>query len=366
MSTATLSPTPHHTADARPPTAAAGLSPAVAAYFFGGAGREETLRANEAAWQRLSLLPRVLTTPAAVQTGGTLLGRHWPTPWLAAPMAHLRLAHPQGELGLALACAAQGAGIVLSTQATTPLEAVARAVLPEPGRGPLWFQLYPYGTRDDWLRLAERAARAGYEAVVLTVDAPLQWPQPRARAAGFALPPDWPQPNLPAAAPQGDLAALLAAAPRWDDIAWLRERLPLPLLLKGILHPADARHATDAGLCDGIIVSNHGGRVLDGLPATAQALPAVVAAVGDRVPVLVDGGLRGALDVVRALALGARAVLVGRPLVAALADGGAAGVAALWRQWRDELAGTLALCGAAQPADLPPDLLSPSRAGATP
>jgi 4-hydroxymandelate oxidase len=330
---------------------------AVNAYFWGGAGRETTLRANEAAWQRWRLLPRVLSTPPAVDTGVSLLGRRWPTPWLAAPMAHLRLAHAQGELALALGSSAQGAGMVLSCQATTALEDVARAVLPEPHRGPLWFQLYGYGQREDWLRLAQRAAEAGFEALVLTVDAPVQWTHPRAKAAGFALPPDWPQPNLPAAAPRGNLTALLASALHWDDVAWLRAHAPLPLLLKGVLHPMDAQRAAEEGLCDGLIVSNHGGRVLDGLPATAEVLPRVVRAVEGRIPVLVDGGLRSVIDVLRALALGANAVLIGRPLIEALTEGGALTVAAFWRQWRDELAATLALVGANAPADLSPDLL---------
>lgn len=326
--------------------AAAGGS-AAASYLFGGAGDECTLRANERAWQRLGWMPRVLATPPQVDTSVTLLQRRWPTPWLAAPMAHQRLAHPQAEGGMALASAAQGAGFVLSTQATVALETVAGAVRDEPQRGPLWFQLYPFGTREDWLRLARRAQQAGFEALVLTVDAPVQWPGPRARAAGFALPPDWPQPNLPATPPRGALAALLQAAPRWDDVAWLRDHSPLPLVLKGILHPQDARQACDADLCDALIVSNHGGRVLDGLPATATALPGVVRAVRQRVPVLVDGGLRSARDVAKALALGATAVLVGRPLLHALAAAGAAGVAALWRHWHDELKATMAMLGCA-------------------
>ncbi|WP_333708356.1 alpha-hydroxy acid oxidase [Tepidimonas ignava] len=337
--------------------APSGLSAAARAYLLGGAGEQRTLQANVAAWRAFTWWPRVLATPPHVSATVELLGRRWPAPWLAAPMAHLLLAHPQAELGLALACAAQGAGLVLSTQATVPLERVARAVLPEPTRGPLWFQLYPYGEPTAWLHVADRAAQACYEAIVLTVDAPVQWTSPQARAAGFALPADWPQPNLPAGAPHGTLDALLRCALRWDDVAWLRQRCPLPLVLKGILHPADARHACDAGLCDAIIVSNHGGRVLDGLPATALALPGIVQSVGGRVPVLVDGGLRSAADVAVALALGARAVLVGRPLIEALASAGPAGVAALWRQWHDELRGTMALLGCAEPAALHPNLL---------
>ncbi|MCS6811473.1 MAG: alpha-hydroxy-acid oxidizing protein, partial [Tepidimonas sp.] len=288
------------------------------AYLLGGAGREVTLRANEAAWQRLGWLPRVLATPTAVETTCELFGRRWPTPWLAAPMAHLRLAHPDAELALALGSAAQGAGMVLSTQANTPLEIVGQAIAHDQERGPLWFQLYPYGQRDDWLRLAQRAQRAGFEAIVLTVDAPVQWSHPRARAAGFALPADWPQPNLPAPARHGSLDWLLQTALRWDDVAWLRVHCPLPLILKGILHPDDARLACERHLCDALVVSNHGGRVLDGLPPTAAVLPAVLQAVAQRIPVLVDGGLRCAADAAKALALGARAVLVGRPLIQAL------------------------------------------------
>lgn len=342
-------------ADETTTTAAPPLPPATRAYFEGGAGDEVTLRANVAAWRALGLRPRVLATPRRIDTGVTLLGRRWPTPWLAAPMAHLALAHPDAERGLALAGAAQGAGLVLSTQATTALEQVARAVLPEPDRGPLWFQLYPYGGRSDWLRLVERARDAGYEAVVLTVDAPVQWAGDRERGGGFRLPPHWPQPNLPAPPGAGSLEALLARAPGWDDVAWLRQHSPLPLLLKGITHPADADRAAE--LTDGIVVSNHGGRVLDGLPPTASLLPAVLAAVRGRCPVLVDGGLRRGLDVLKALALGADAVLVGRPLIEALARGGTRAVAALWRQWHDELRGAMALCGTATVDTLTPDLL---------
>ncbi|WP_334134180.1 alpha-hydroxy acid oxidase [Tepidimonas sp.] len=333
------------------------LPAATRAYFAGGAGDEVTLNANVAAWRSIGLRPRVLATPRSVDTSVTLLGRRWPTPWLAAPMAHLALAHPDAELGLALASAAQGAGMVLSTQATTPLEQVARAVLPEAARGPLWFQLYPYGERDDWLRLAERARCAGFEAIVLTVDAPLQWPSDRERTHGFALPADWPQPNLPAAPGRGALETLLARALCWDDVAWLCERSPLPVLLKGITHPADAAQA--ATIAQGVVVSNHGGRVLDGLPATATVLPAIVQAVGGRVPVLVDGGLRRGLDALKALALGANAVLVGRPLIGALSQGGVQAVAALWRHWLDELRGAMALCGAATTGELLSNLLLP-------
>lgn len=330
---------------------------AAEAYLLGAAGREVTLQANERAWRQLGWLPRVLATPTAVETSCELLGRRWPTPWLAAPMAHLRLAHPDAELALALGSAAQGAGMVLSSQANTPLDIVGQAIANDRQRGPLWFQLYPYGQRDDWLRLAQRAQRAGFEAIVLTVDAPVQWSHPRARAAGFALPADWPQPNLPAPVQHGSLDILLQAALRWEDVAWLRTRCPLPLILKGILHPDDARLACERHLCDALIVSNHGGRVLDGLPPTAAALPAVLEAVAQRVPVLVDGGLRCAADVAKALALGARAVLVGRPLIQALMQGGAQDVARLWRLWRDELAGTLALLGSKSIADLRASIL---------
>ncbi|MEY2893576.1 MAG: hypothetical protein RJA98_3484 [Pseudomonadota bacterium] len=344
------------------------LDPATWAYFSGGAADELTLRANVAAWQRIELLPRVLRPLAGGHTRTELFGRTLAHPLLVAPMAHQALAHPQAEAAMALAAAAQGAGMVLSTQASLPLGDVAALVRDEPGRGPLWFQLYLQPDRAFTRELVQRAEAAGFEALVLTVDAPVNGVRDRERRAGFALPPGVGAVNLhglrePASVPlqPGQSAVfdgLLAHAPTWDDIAWLRSITTLPVLLKGITHPADARLGIAHGAA-GLIVSNHGGRTLDTVPATARLLPAVVQAVQGAVPVLVDGGIRRGSDVLKALALGASAVLVGRPLLYALASAGAPGVAHALRLLRDELEAAMALSGCRTLADAGPDLLLP-------
>jgi len=321
------------------------------AYFAGGAGDEITLRANRGAWDAIGLHPRVLAPLAGLETRTALLGRDCPVPVLVAPMAHQGLAHPDGERATALAAAAQGAGMVLSTQSGTSLEEVARAFLPERERGPLWFQLYALGDRG-WLReLAGRAHRAGFEALVLTVDAPLQGVRDAERRAGFALPPGFPAPHRPPGPAPTDLASLLARAATWDDVAWLVGASPLPVLLKGITHPQDAEQACALGVA-GIVVSNHGGRVLDTMPATATSLPGVARATRGRCALLVDGGIRRGTDVVKALALGADAVLVGRPVLCGLANAGATGVAHVLRLLRDEFTAAMALCGKRRVAEL--------------
>ncbi len=327
------------------------LDPSHAAYLFGGAADEITLQANRQAWQDLPLWPRTLRRLEDSHTRTDLLGRTWPTPLLVAPMAHQMLAHAHGEQGTALAAASQGTGMVLSCQASQPLEAVARAVLDDPSRGPLWLQLYLQPRPDDTLALVRRAEAAGFEALVLTVDAPVQGIRDRELQTGFRLPPGLSAVNLKPA-PQVPLAQLLAGAPTWDQVAWLKEHTRLPVLLKGVLHPADAAEAVAQGI-DGLIVSNHGGRTLDTAVPTAQALPAVVAAVTGAVPVLVDGGIRRGTDVLKALALGAAAVLVGRPVLAGLARAGAPGVATVLRRLQDELVAAQALCGCRCPAEAP-------------
>ncbi|MFN3438249.1 MAG: alpha-hydroxy acid oxidase [Acidovorax sp.] len=336
------------------------------AYFSGGAGDEITLRANRNAWDALPLWPRVLQPLAGGHTRVDLLGRTLAHPILLAPVAFQRLAHPDGEVAMAYAAAALGAGIVLSTQASVSLEAVAQAVQPDPGRGPLWFQLYLQHDRGFTQALVQRAESAGYEALVLTVDAPTSGVRDRERRAGFRLPPGIGPVNLaglpaPASPPlqPGQSAlfdGLLSHAPTWDDIAWLQSITRLPLLLKGVMHPADARHAVSLGVA-GLIVSNHGGRTLDTSPSTARVLPRVADAVAGAVPVLVDGGIRRGTDVLKAMALGASAVLVGRPAVWGLANAGAAGVAHVLRLLRDELEIAMALTGCATLADASPALL---------
>ncbi|HCY15238.1 MAG: alpha-hydroxy-acid oxidizing enzyme [Curvibacter sp. GWA2_64_110] len=327
------------------------------AYFSGGAADECTLNANRQAWDALQLLPRVLQPLAGGHTRVQLLGRTLAHPILLAPVAYQTLAHPDGELATAHAAAALGAGLVLSTQAGIPLETVARAVLPEAGRGPLWFQLYLQHDRGFTRELVQRVEAAGYEALVLTVDAPTSGARDRERRAGFRLPPGVRAVNLdglppaPAAALGADQSALfdglLRHAPTWDDVTWLQAQTRLPVLLKGVLHEDDARQAARLGL-DGVIVSNHGGRTLDTAPASAQVLPRISAAVQGDLPVLVDGGIRRGTDVLKAMALGASAVLLGRPYVYGLANAGAVGVAHVLRLLRDELEIAMALCGCRQ------------------
>ena len=337
------------------------------AYFSGGAADEITLRANRSAWDALTLWPRVLRPLAGGHTQVTLLGRTLAHPMLLAPVAFQRLAHNDGELAMAYAAAALGAGVVLSTQASVSLEAIAEAVRPDRGRGPLWFQLYLQHDRGFTQALVQRAEAAGYEALVLTVDAPASGVRDRERRAGWRLPPDVHPVNLAGLPPPprrelhtGQSALfddLLHHAPTWDDLAWLQSMTRLPIVLKGVLHPADARQALSLGAA-GLIVSNHGGRTLDTAPATASALPGVVQAVGGAVPVLVDGGIRRGTDVLKAMALGASAVLVGRPAVWGLANAGAAGVAHVLRLLRDELEVAMALTGCATLADATPALLA--------
>ena len=338
------------------------LSEAVWAYFNGGAADEITLRANALAWQNMALLPRVLQPLAAGHTRTTLLGRTLAHPILVAPMAYQCLAHPHGEMATALAASALGAGLVLSTQASMPLEDVARLVLGEPERGPLWFQLYLQADRGFTRELVQRAEAAGYEALVLTVDAPVQGVRDRERRVGFKLPPHITAVNLlgmrepaPCILQPGQSALfddLLTHTPTWDDVAWLRQQTRLPIILKGVGHPDDARQALTCGAA-GLIVSNHGGRTLDTMHATATLLPAIAQAVGGALPLLVDGGIRRGTDVLKAIALGATAVLVGRPVLHGLTNAGATGVAHVLRLLRDELEIAMALTGCRTLADAP-------------
>lgn len=339
------------------------------AYFSGGATDELTLRANVTAWQGLTLLPRVLQPLQGGHTRVPLLGRALLHPILLAPVAYQRMAHPDGELATAAAAAAQGTGLVLSTQASTPLEDVAHIYRQmqnsdnAPGtqadvQGPLWFQLYMQPESDVTQHLLARAEAAGYEAIVLTVDAPVHGARDRERRAGFRLPPGIRAVNLPMALPQ-DVApagasafeSVLQHAPTWEQVRWLVQATRLPVLLKGILHPDDARQALDCGAA-GVIVSNHGGRTLDTCVPTSHALPAVAQAVGAHMAVLADGGIRRGTDVFKALALGAHAVLVGKPYVYGLSHAGAVGVAHVIRLLRDEFEIAMALCGCATPAHI--------------
>lgn len=333
------------------------------AYFSGAAADGLTLRANRSAWDALTLLPRVLQPLAGGHTRVQLLGRTLAHPLLVAPVAYQRLAHPDGELATALAAAAQGAGMILSTQSSTRLEHVAKAVRDDAQRGPLWFQLYLQADPGVTRELVQRAERAGYEALVVTVDAPVNGVRDAERRAGFRLPPGISAVNLPAADPLPPGAqqvplfqGLLAIAPTWREVEWLQSITTLPVILKGILHPDDARQAAALDVA-AVVVSNHGGRTLDTAPASAAMLPRIADAVGSSLPLLVDGGIRRGTDVLKAMALGARAVLVGRPAVWGLANAGAVGVAHVLRLLQDELEIAMGLCGVATLERIPPDLL---------
>ncbi|MEY4979667.1 MAG: hypothetical protein RLZZ352_1937 [Pseudomonadota bacterium] len=346
------------------------LDPRLMAYFDGGAADEITLLDNEQAWQHLRLCSRVLRPLAGGHTRVSLLGRTLAHPLLVAPIAYQCMAHPHGEQATALACAAQQTGLVLSMQATTRLEDVARLMHSETPAAPLWLQLYMLPDRAFLRELIHRAEAAGCEALVLTVDAPVQGPRDRERRSGYRRPSQYQAVNLagrraptpkPLQAGQSRLFDdLMTQAPTWDDVSWLCSTTRLPLLIKGITHPADALLAQERGAA-GVIVSNHGGRTLDTLPATAELLPAVVQAVGQRLPVLVDGGIRRGTDILKAMALGASAVLVGRPVIHGLAHAGAQGVAHVLRLLRDELEIAMALTGCRQLSEAAQTLQQPIR-----
>ncbi len=336
------------------------------AYFSGGAADEITLRWNRQSFDKLALLPRVLTGGEGGHTRLTLFGRSYAHPIFIAPVAYQKLADQDGEKATAAAAAAQEACMVLSTQASVTLEDAAHA-----GATCRWFQLYMQPAREATLKLVRRAEAAGYEVLVVTVDAPINGVRNREHRVGFHLPPGIAAVNLrdlpaPAAKPLGDGASIIfdrfvAAAPTWDDLIWLQGQTTLPIVVKGILTAADAQRAVEAGAA-GIIVSNHGGRTLDTLPATIDVLPAVAEAVSGRVPLLLDGGIRRGTDVLKALALGASAVLVGRPVVYGLAVSGAYGVAHVLRLLRDEFECAMALSGCRTLQDIGPDLIRPHRA----
>jgi 4-hydroxymandelate oxidase len=324
-------------------------------YFAGGAGDEHTVRANTAAFDDWRLRPRVLVDVSSVTTGVSVLGEEISMPLLVAPMAYLRMAHPDGEPGVAQAAAAAGTVMCLSTLATaSPAEVAAAA--PE---GRRWYQLYWHPDREVTKTLLDQAREAGFSAIVFTVDLPVLGRRERDLRTGFALTPGLRMEAY--ASSLGDLGALtptVTAAlidPRltWQDLEWLHENAGLPVIAKGILTAEDALLAVDHG-CDAIVVSNHGGRQLDRSIASLDALPEVVDAVAGRAEILMDGGIRRGTDVAIALALGARAVLVGRPVVWSLAARGAAGVQHVLELLRDELALALALLGCPSPDALGP------------
>jgi 4-hydroxymandelate oxidase len=337
-------------------SARAVVDPVFADYFSGGADDEVTLRANERAFAALRLLPRVLRGGAKRELDVTLLGCHASMPVLLSPTAFHRLVHDEGERATARAAAGAGTIMIVSMASTVSIGDIAAAV-PD---AQLWFQVYLQPDLEVTEALVDRATAAGAKALVVTVDSPVLGNSDRNNRNDFHdLPPGIACENLRNL--RGDDSGSvrqIQMSPElsWTHIDWLRGITSLPIVLKGVLHPEDARIAVAQGV-DGLLLSNHGGRQLDTVPATIDLLPEHMAAVGGRVPILLDGGVRRGTDIVKALALGATAVGVGRPIVWGLAAGGESGVRRVLELLREELDHTLALCGATSVRDLSPDLV---------
>jgi len=333
--------------------AAGKLDAGALGYFAGGAGDEITLADNVAAWSRWRLRPRVLADVSEVTTEVDLFGAPVSMPILVAPVAYQRLVDPEGEVGMARAAAEAGTAMCLSTLATTrPSELAAAAPA-----GRRWFQLYCFRDEAVTRALMDEAVDSGFEAIVVTVDAPRGGNRERDRRTGFEIPASLGVPSVAAAmgveraVTIEETFALMDPALSWRDLEELASECSLPVLVKGLLTAEDAELAVAHGAA-GVVVSNHGGRQLDRALASGDALPEVVDAVAGRATVLVDGGIRRGIDVATALALGADAVLVGRPALWGLAAAGSEGVARVLGMLREELQLTLGLCGCTSPGDL--------------
>jgi 4-hydroxymandelate oxidase len=331
--------------------AAAKVDPAVWCYFEGGAGDEVTLRANSAAFGRWRFRPRVLVDVGGVSAATTVLGMPVSLPVLVAPFAMQRLLDPEGELATARAATAAGTVFCVSTITTSAHDEIAAAG----GEGTRWLQLYVLRDRARTLDHLAEARASGYAALVLTVDTPVLGRRERDVRLGFELPADLPLPYMKGkdASVAMSFAEQFQMSPSvtWRDLEWIAAESGLPVILKGIVTREDAVLAVEHGAA-AIVVSNHGGRQLDGAPATLDALPEVVEAVAGRCEVYVDGGIRRGADVLKALALGAQATLVGRAAACGLAVGGEAGVRAVLDILRDEIELGLALLGCTTPAEV--------------
>jgi 4-hydroxymandelate oxidase len=344
--------------DALEEKARAKLAPGAYAFAAAGADDEITVADNIAAWRRLRLRPRVLNDITKIDTSVKVLGRKLKTPIMIAPFGRHKLFHPEGERATARGAAAAGAAFVLPTTSTISIEDVAT----EPGNSPRWFQLYLPPDRKLTEDLIDRAAAAGFRAIVLTVDQPVYGSSPRAARSPLAPSPDIRNANLPGQpiaqnSYKPDYSGRVTFPTTWRDLEWLVQRSKIDVLVKGVLRGGDAMRCVEAG-AKAIIVSNHGGRHLDGVLATADALDEIVDAVDGAAEVYVDGGIRRGTDIVKALALGARAVLVARPVVWGLALDGADGVRAVLDHLNAELIRSMALCGVARLDAITSDLLA--------
>jgi L-lactate dehydrogenase (cytochrome) len=347
------------------------MDPRTASYVCAGAGSEGTIDANAEAFRRRRIVPRMLRDVSERDLSTTVLGTAMPAPLLLAPIGVQRIVHPDGELASARAAAAVGVPMIASTASHFTMEEIAEAGGPQ---APRWFQLYWADDRPLVASFLQRAEAAGYGAIVLTVDTFVPGWKPRDLQQawlpfleGVGVGNYFQDPVFRAAlekTPEEDQGAAtghflgLQANPAlaWDDLAWLREQTPLPIVVKGIQHPDDAREALRRGV-DGIVVSNHGGRQVDGAIGSLDALPAIAEAVGGELAILFDSGVRGGADVLKALALGADAVCLGRPYIWGLALEGQAGVETVLKMILAELDLTMALCGLAQPEEIGPELL---------
>jgi 4-hydroxymandelate oxidase len=343
--------------------ARAKLERAIFDYIAGGADDEVTLRRNREAYGKWALRPRVLVDVAKRDTSTTVLGTKVSMPILVAPTSFHGLVHPQGEIGTAMGAAAAGTVMIVSTIGTRPLEEIA-ATSPSPR----WFQLYVYRDRKVTEDLVRRATKSGYRAICLTVDTPLLGRREKDERNRFTLPPGFGIANLKRAGldgmPQVEggsafakyVTEFLDASVTWKDVDWLKKISPLPLVLKGIMTAEDAKLAVEHHL-DGIVVSNHGGRQLDSTLGTLDALPEIVAAVKGRLEIYMDGGVRRGTDVLMALSLGAKAVLIGRPILWGLALGGADGVQAVLDHLHKELSLVMGLTGRTRMKDIDASLV---------
>ncbi|MBV1789621.1 alpha-hydroxy-acid oxidizing protein [Marinobacterium sp. D7] len=336
--------------------APAHMPKAVYEYIVGGGADEISLRRNREVLDRMLITPRVLVDVTRGGTQSQMLGETFRHPIMLAPVAFHKLVHPEGEIATARAASVLETPMVVSTLSSVELETIAQTL-----DSPRWFQLYFQQDRAFTLSLVRRAERAGYSCLMITVDAPLHGIRNRAQRAGFELPPGVEAVNLRQRPPLPSrvlepsqsivFQGMMTEAPNWEDIRWIQSQTQLPVVLKGVLSPVDALKAQQMGIA-GLVISNHGGRTLDCVPSAIEVLPAIRQAVGREMTLLLDGAVERGTDVFKAIALGADAVMVGRPQLYALAVAGAAGVAHMLRILREELEVCMALAGTPTLADI--------------